>query len=467
MAGIGFRIERLLDADSYTGTLQAYTHAALVTGGNLLSSFVCLTALVHLVKPVLGHQEMLRFQVTVTFVYCFAMLAAGPLQMALHRYLADAFYHGLTARVAPCLRGVTGLHAAVALPAGWLFFGYAGFSPLESGLAAVFFAFTVQIWMLSTFLSVCKAYEFLTASFAVSMILSALAAYRLGVAHGVAGLLAGFAAGHALLFTLIYTQVLREFPGPEGYSLRWLAWARQHGWLVVAGTLSSLGVWADKLVFWSAPSATRVTASMRFHEVYDPCMFLALLTAVPACAHFLVVLETRFYRLFRRFCAEISGGAPFDEFDRTRREMVRTLREEFVQMAKLQGAILLFMLLAAPRLLELAGIPSAYAHVLRASSAGVAAGVGMTLHVVLLLYFDLQRDAALLSGCYLVANGVFSQITVELGLRYYGYGYLGAGVVCLALALFVLDRRLGQLDFLVFRRNALASIRPPGPELTP
>ncbi|MBI2943593.1 MAG: exopolysaccharide Pel transporter PelG [Candidatus Wallbacteria bacterium] len=461
MAGIGFRIERLLDQDSYTGTFRAYLHAAVVSAGSMLATSACMGALVYFGRTGLNHLDLLRFQVTVTHVYCFGMLLIGPLQMVLHRYLADVFWAGRPEKVLPCLRGALAIHAALATPVAAAVLGAAGLPAVDVAVGSVLFGTTACIWVVSAFLSLCKAYEAVTGSFVLSLGVSFGAAWALGHEHGYTGLLAGFTSGHLLLLVMLYAQVVVEFPGQRegaGASLSWLTWARRYPWLVATGALCSLAIWADKLAFWMSAGAQPLLGPMRYHPIYDPCVFLGLLTAVPAFAHFLLVLETRFYRIFRTFCEQISSGAPYGQFGRTRDRMALMLREEFLQLAKLQGGVVLGVFFAAPRLLELAGMPEAYAHLVRAGSLAVSLGVGVNLHVVVLLYFDLQRDAALLAGFYAGASWALSRMSLTLGLRFYGYGYLAAGILALALGAWLVDRALGRMEFTLFRRGALRSL---------
>ncbi len=458
MAGIGFHIERLLDADSYTGTLKAYLHAGVVSSGNMLATYACLMGLVVFTRLHTTQTDMVKFQVTVTFVYCLSMLLVGPLQMVLHRYLADVLYERRPDKIVPCLRGALAFHSALAIPLGMLFFILSDFGGLDLIAATVLFGLIVWIWVCSTFLSACKSYEMITSSFAVSLLVAFLCAYTLGIDQGYTGLLVGFTLGHILLFSLLYCQVLREFPPVLTFNFGWLKWARRYMPLVAASALSNLAIWSDKIVFWFSPSATHVQGLLRYHPVYDPCMFLALVTAIPAYAHFLLALETHFYRLFKKFCSQLSQGLPFSQIARTRDRMVATLRREFTQLVKIQALSVLFVLFAAPHILDLANISLAYAHVLRISTVGVALGVGVLLHIVLLLYFDLQREAAIVAGFFAVSSGFLSICTLHLGLRFYGLGYLLAALQSLILGIYLLDKRLNSMEFIIFRKNALISM---------
>lgn len=455
MAGIGFRLEKLLSEDSYSGTARAYTHAAIVSAGNWLAACASLSLLVYFSKMEMDFRIIEKFQVTVTYIYCFSMLLVGFLQMVLHRYLADVFFERRPDKVSGCMRGALILHCLAAVPMGGLFFWVSGLEPVDVALATILFVTMVCIWITSTFLTVCKSYEYLTASAFVSYGATFGMAYLLGKSLGYSGLLAGFTLGHVLLFCLLYGQVVKEFSDGPLVRFRWLHWAVKHRWLVAAGFFSNLAVWTDKMVFWWGGDGVPVLGLMYGHPIYDPCMFLALMTAVPAYAHYLLVLETHFYRLFKSYYAEVCQGAEYDLFHRTKHRMVRTLRYEYGQLLKLQGAIVLAVLYLAPHILDAAGIRAAYMHVLRVSTLGVAVGVGVLLHLVLLLYLDHQKEAAAVGLFYAFTSALWSYVSLGLGFRWFGYGYLTGSLLSLALAVVILNRCLEQLEYTTFRRYAL------------
>ncbi|MBI4870911.1 MAG: exopolysaccharide Pel transporter PelG, partial [Candidatus Riflebacteria bacterium] len=297
MAGIGFHIERLLSSDTFTGSLKAYLHAGMISSGNMLATYACLLGLVTFSRVYLGELDLVKFQVTVTSVYCLSMLLVGPLQMVLHRYLADVFYEQCPEKVLPCLRAALAFHSAAAIPLGLAFFSACGFEGLELVAATLLLGLIVWIWICSTFLGACKAYETITAVFFVSLVAAFGLSHALGQLYGFAGLLSGFALGHLLLFVLLYMQLVREFPSRHSVRFGWLAYSRRFQMLVLASTLSNVGIWADKLVFWASDGAVVVQGLLRYHPVYDPCMFCALLTSVPDYARFLLALETHFFRL--------------------------------------------------------------------------------------------------------------------------------------------------------------------------
>ena len=105
MAGIGWRLERLIDQGSLAGTTAAYATGAAV----MALPWVLTTAVLVSLPAVIG-RGMADFATATTVVnvaYSVALLVDGPLQVVVSRYAADRLYEGrLPAIAAPLCRGL-------------------------------------------------------------------------------------------------------------------------------------------------------------------------------------------------------------------------------------------------------------------------------------------------------------------------------------------------------------------------
>src|SRR5262245_43141348 len=100
MAGIGWRLERLINRGSLFGSAAAYA-----TGGAVTALPWVLTTAVLVSLPILigrGAADFVTAQTVVDVAYSVALLVDGPLQIVISRHTADRLYEGrLSAIAAP------------------------------------------------------------------------------------------------------------------------------------------------------------------------------------------------------------------------------------------------------------------------------------------------------------------------------------------------------------------------------
>ena len=92
MAGIGFRLKKLLDKDSYTSTMLAHICSAFISSGPWIISVLVIVIMEIIQYRQITIYEVYVFQATVVYCYAFSLVVIGIFQMPLTRYLADMLY---------------------------------------------------------------------------------------------------------------------------------------------------------------------------------------------------------------------------------------------------------------------------------------------------------------------------------------------------------------------------------------
>jgi uncharacterized membrane protein len=75
--------------------------------------------------------------------------------------------------------------------------------------------------------------------------------------------------------------------------------------------------------------------------------------------------------------------------------------------------------------------------------------------LVILLYFDCRREVLALSILFALLNGLLTLWTIKAGFAFYGYGYAAACFVPLLVGVFLLDRRILNLEFFTFVKQPI------------
>ncbi len=453
MAGIGFELRKLLRRDSYSGLLQAYAYAGIISSGPWVLSIIGILLIGLLSVAVVVPQYLIvQFQISVTYLMVSSLVLTGALQLGFTRFIADRLYEKKNAIVMP---NFNGLLLVVLLTSGSLgtaavIFLFPNEHDLYRVLMLAGFVIMCCIWVTTIFLSGMKQYTSIVALFALGYSITVIAAWALRPL-GMEGLLLGFVIGHFVLLTGMIIMVLRDHPSDALIAFDFLKPGAMYPSLLITGFLYNAGVWADKVLFWLHPGTGQdVIGPLRASLIYDVPVYLAYLSIIPGMAVFLVRIETDFVEYFDKFYDAVREGGSLDYIERMRDEMVFSIRHGLYEIIKIQSIAALIVFVAGPALLDLLGISRLYLSLLYIDV--VAAGLQVVLLGVLNIFFYLDKrvTVAFVTALFLILNIGLTAISLELGALFYGYGFAVALLITLLVAMHLLEKKLGNLEYETF-----------------
>lgn len=453
MAGIGFELRKLLARDSYTGLLQAYAYASIISSGPWVLSILGILIIgVMSVSVVVPQYMVTQFQTSVTYLIAGSLIATGPVQLAFTRFIADRLYEKREDRVLPNFNGVLFVVTCACGLAGLALvaFAFEGVNNLYRLLMLTGFVLLSNIWVATIFLSGLKQYRAIVALYALGYGITVAAALVLRPL-GLEGLLLGFVLGQGVLLLGMVLIVLRAYPTSEFISFEFARKGAMFPTIMAVGLFYNLAIWLDKFIFWYADATGSVVIGpLRASVIYDLPVFLAYLSILPGMAVFLVRMETDFVEYYHRFYDAVREGARLEYLEELRDEMVLTVRRGLFEIIKIQAIASLIVLIAGPKLLEWAGIPQLYLPLLYIDV--VAAGLQVVLLGLLNVFFylDKRRTVLAVTSLFLVLNGALTWGTLHLGVTWFGYGFALAVLLTVIAGFYLLDRKLESLEYETF-----------------
>jgi uncharacterized membrane protein len=447
VAGIGFSLRKLAGYPGYAGVLRLYGAAALVSNGPWLLSVTGLLA-IGLLGPRVdaAPAAVQRFQVCVTWLLASSLVLSGPLQLQLTRYVADQAYVRQSERILPNLLGAQVLLSALgALVASVAALGFTEEPLLLRVLLGVCFVTLANVWLVTSVLGGLRRHGPVLMSFAlgygVMLLLGPLLAR-----WQEAGLLTAFLAGQAVLLLYGLHAIANELGLEQPFEWSCVARQRLRGDLLLAGLCYNLGIWADKLVFWFHPDTSRrVAGFFRASDVYDLPVFLAYLTIVPGMAVFLVRVETDFAERHAAFYDAIRSGASLRRLEPLLESMVASVRTALVDIGWTQLGTLLSCWWAGPALLAAFGLSPLHLPLFYVDVVGVLLQVLLLTLISVFFYLDRCRLVAQLTLLFAASNAAATWVTLQLGPRYYGWGFVFAAGLTGSVALALLNHTLRHL----------------------
>ncbi|MHC4884507.1 MAG: exopolysaccharide Pel transporter PelG [Planctomycetota bacterium] len=455
MAGIGFRLQKILREDSFASVLVAYAYSALISSGPWLLSILGISLIGLLARFFVTQTSAFLFSTVIVYTYMLSLILTGPIQMGTTRYIADRLFVHDAQALLPCFNWVGGWVLGGTGVFGLCLYLVSGI-PFVQGLAGVIILQMVSLcWIGMLFLSAAKDYLAIVRAFFLGYALS-VAATVLGARYlGLTGMLWGFAVGQVALTGLLASRVRTEFPSATSHDSTVLEHWRSLPALALIGLFYNAGIWIDKLAFWFSEQGEKIQGIFHASGGYDTCMFLAYISIVPSMALFLIRIETGFYKHYAAFYEAITGGGGLAVIRRERQAMTDAMRLSMGRLLKLQGGITLCLMMSVPWLLPMIGASIDLVPLMRVALLASFVQVQVLLLMIALLYFNWRREVAILTAVFFFTNLGFTLVTLYLPSAFHGWGYLCSCLVTLVTGLTSLERRLARLEYETFASEAI------------
>jgi len=456
MAGIGFKLRKIFDHDTYLDNLRGILFSTSIAGGPIFFSILCLILLGLFSTAFLSGQETNIFLVTVVYVFAFSLISTGLTQLLITRYLSDLIYINEVSKILPTFASVLLITAVAQFLIGLPFLFFWDATPLYKFSALILFITVGCIWQLMIFLSAVKNYRQVLIAFVIGLSISLLLALFLGKLFHLSGYLHGYTIGQIVLMFILLGRVLIEFKSPEKPTFSFVHYFKTMPHLLLIGLFYNTGIWIDKIIFWFSPQGQQIDSFLHAFQDYDSSMFFAYLTVVPSYTYFLVKVETDFYGNFRAFYQAILNKGPLHSIREEKSKIAQSMKESFFGLVKLQGTVTLVCLLFSREIADAFQLPVMGTLILDKALIAVFLQMLLLTIMIFMLYFDMKSQIVVVTGAFLFANVFLTFLTLELGYVYFGYGYLFSCLISICLGYFYLNRHLTDLEYHTFISQPIA-----------
>ena len=449
MAGVGWKLQRLIDRGSLAGTVGAYLTGVAVTSAPWLLTTAVLMSL-RMAARAEGTRAFLEVERIVTLVYALTVILSAPVHVVVSRYTADRLYDRRVDLIAAPLRRALALTMLGFAVVGAIAMTVMRVAPALAIAGTVVTVIVGAQWLalsvgggMSSPMTVLYAF-----GFGAPISLIAPMAIERFFHLGAVGYLYGFGAGQLVTLVIMLHGVARAIPEHSDESARLAPAFSEYRLLALSALAYYLSIWVDKLVVYAVMGHDAAA-------LYAAVSALAWFSVIPAFGWIYVQIETVFYRRFRAFYDDLEGGASLRQLrsraDAVTTETVRILRGAGV----VQAAVTAVALLGAPYLMRLAGLAPVAVLPFRLAVVGAALQVITLLEILVLYYFDLRRDALWVSLVLFFGEASLTFVCWALDWPpACGYA-LACGLTCASGAILV-RRRLGTLLVDTFQSQPFA-----------
>lgn len=454
MAGIGFVLRKLSRQDNLIGIFRAYLYSALISTGPWLFTILTLGAISILSARVTTFSEIHIFRQVIIYNFSFSLVFSSPIFMVVTRFLADSIYSKDVSGTPGLMLGSLLFTWAVETPiVCWFYLIHANLEPGAALNGITNFYLISAVWVLITFVTAVKNYRSVITAFTIGLLFSLLGSIFLAVNFGAAGILFGFNFGLAVLLGLLIARIFAEYPYSFKEPFRFLKYFKKYWKVALSGFVYNVAAWVDKWIMWFAPEGERTEANFLLYTNYDSAIFLAYLTVIPAMALFMLTVETDFYEKYLQFYSALQKNATLRQIITNHKAMIDSIVKSSRSVLILQGVICVLIILISPEIFRIMEINYLQLGIFRF---GVLGSLFQALTLFLSIffsYFDNQTANLKIQGLFLITNALFTIITLQLGFRYYGYGYFMATLVTFLYATVALITYVKDLVYHTFITN--------------
>ncbi|MEE9171038.1 MAG: exopolysaccharide Pel transporter PelG [bacterium] len=463
MAGIGFELQKLIRKGTLFSTLKAFMFGSILSAGPMILTVLCI-GIIGWISYGLFHEGILRiFSVTIVYTFAFSLILTGPFQLVFTRYVADKHFTKDLQDVYPGFLTSSVFIAGLALLVSVPFYSLmkvwvpVGNLLVYKIFAVLTFVVTCLVWQLMGFVSTSKEYQKVAWSYFFGTILSIVLAFLLIPSITVAGGLAGYCTGQILIAVLLYRITTKNLDKRQKWTNTYFSYLRKYHLIALNGLVFNIGLWVDKFLFWEHFKESNGTSFFYTYNYYDVPYFLSFFSIIPAMAYFLILTETNFYKSYTAFVKDVLSQ-PLLLIERKKKDMLDTLKEGMRGMLKLQGITTLLLIVFAEPVLVFLGYKGVSIWLFRILLVGTFLHVvNMNLNIIF-LYYEMRKRAFLLILLFLILNLVFTYISIQMGIRYFGFGFLAAGIITTSIAWPLLMQSMKRIDFYIFASQPIDSV---------
>lgn len=459
MAGIGFRLQKLLKEDTYTALVKGYLYSAIISSGPMLTSIICIAILGVLSFPVLSTNDYLIFRTTIVYTFAFSLIYTGIFQMVTTRYVADRLFMKEHTSLIPCFVSLFFITMLNQTALGVFFFSHVLSQWQYVAVATGLYVIISCLWNTMIFITATKNYAIIFFGFLVGSLTSLGAGHFAGIQFGLIGYLMGFTLGQVLILIFLIASFIKEFDFFKPIDFNFLLYFRKYPELCAAGLLINLAVWIDKFSFWFSAYGIHIQGWFYTFPWYDSAFFLAYLSIVPALSLFLVRVETSFYHKYRQYYSLIMNKATLYQIESAKNDIITDLKESTLALLKIQGFVTVVLIITATTIVHLTRLPWVALVMFKIGILAAFLLIFFQLLLIIMFYFEFRKEALALTILFLGINFFATMCSIKLGIRFFGFGFFAACFISLFAGYFLLQSRLNNLEYLTFTFQPIQKVK--------
>ena len=460
MAGIGFKLQKLLLEEIYLSAFKGFFYALVITSGPWLIMVISLAILSIYFSFILNPQDHLLFNLLLVHISVLTVVTTGTFQLFFTRIFSDKVYSKKREELSNVI--MTNLIVTMAvlmiLVTPFIFFA----TPFPQNVAfsvkmlSFCLLFTLNIiWVLMNYVSASDVFIIFIKHYIIGSIITIVLGGLLGYFSEFSGFFFGFFIGQAYIASALFYLTIKVFGIPSKIYISAIYEYVHYRILIVSGFFMYMGMWIDKFIYWYGPSGNHLTPVLYYHPVYNEIFFAAFLLMTPVMAIFFIAVETSFYKSYYTYHEKHVYTATLEKLKESSYVVKNTVINSLMYIIRIQGLIVLLGLLFSKDILIFLNMPANQYILFNVILIGVFFHMLILITCILLFYLDLRTETMTIYVLFFCLNGSLTLIFMHIGGGYSGFGYMISSIVVCAYSLWKLKDSLNKLNYLTYTRQKI------------
>jgi uncharacterized membrane protein len=454
MAGIGFELRKVLINERGFPKLMTALKSMFISSGPWIVSILTILTLQVFLKPKMADLEFNRLISIIIYSFVFSLLFSSPIINMVIRHISDQIYLGNEKKIFSIfLAGVL----VIGLPSLGMAWGYLTYISDIGDYAitgAYFFTSLSLLWLVMVFVSAMKDFNVSTIAFIIGSMVSVAGMLWMAGEQAIY-CLRWYTLGNCISIFILVSRFIQEFGFDLELDFSWL-FKKELYPLYFSGLFLNLFPWIDKLLFWfCSENSIELIKGFFFFPAYDFAVFVSYLAIIPTVAYFTVFVETIFHESQVEFLQCIENGGDLDEINHRASQVYYTFLKCIYHTAVFQIFISLIYMLIVYAVCDQFTLAFEILPVLRICVVNATLQVVFQTIVVLLYYFDYQKEVLFISGLGCILTGFITWYLLSASWEYTGYSYFLALILALAAAMVLSIYKIKNMLYYIFNQSGL------------
>lgn len=478
MAGIGFKLNRMMKNESISGNILAFTYSTIISAGPwiitsftlylllsknfFLRAFNIIANITNFFGLTLTKTNTFEkivndyFSVALVYSFVFSTLMTGGVLMVISRVISDNIYLKKYDNIFSDTLNIIFFTNIVAIISAVVFFMFNPNSPLDFKLSFIYLLVSLcTLWISAVSAVSTDDYGKYLIGFAISGFSSLILAFILGYNYGYAGSIFGYGLGISAGSSYMLFTIGDNFGYSFNFDFTWFNGFKLYWTNLLIGTFYYFALWIDDLMTWYSNygRSFKNIQGFRLSFIYDSPMFVAYFSTIPTMAMFVLVLETYFYKKYKAFYNTIIEGGSYTEIEYAKKDMIVEMKSNISMVIKFQ-LIITVILFLINEILDIMGMITISSLILRIAVVGAFLNGIYLMITLLLLYFDFRKEVIYLHLMTFLINLISTPILLNLyGINGMGYGYTIAFLIGTYVGYNILLKKLDKIIQIEFNRQ--------------
>ncbi|WP_069650865.1 exopolysaccharide Pel transporter PelG [Caloranaerobacter ferrireducens] len=470
MAGIGFVLKKLFKEEMYLKRTKAYIYSALVSAGPWIAAVITVNILLFLTDYYfddIAQRDL--FMGTIVYSFVFSQIITAPWQIIITRYISDKLYIKDYGYIRASFKGISKIIACLSFMIAFVYYYNKDLPVYYKYMSLSLFVLISLIWILMVYLGAVKNYLIISKAFiyggCISVILTIVSIYypipfkEYSIASNI---LLSYLTGIMFTYLILMYSFLTTFFYGNNFEFDFISYISKLPSLFYIGLFYTLGLWIDDIMMWYSPLGVDIYETYKYAPLYDSAVFLAYLTVIPTMILFMVSIETEFYDKYKKYYGLAAKDGTYEQIEIARQEMERSINRQLIYTMETQTIITLTIIVLSSKIFAFLGVPLIVRDIFRISVLGSLCNVFVLLIILILLYFEMRKQALFVSLMFLLSNAAFTYYFIPKGVKFYGFGYFLGSFITLIAAIIILIYVVRRITYYTFAMQPLFKAKEKG-----